>query len=94
MGVGRYDAALEIIDDEFNACIVQIPRFGLFGGARNYLVIGLPLMQTLTVEQFAAVLAHEYGHLSGAHGHFSAWIYRLRVTWSRGSSIHSQPAWI
>jgi len=72
-----------LIDDEFNACIVQIPRFGLFGGARNYLVIGLPLMQTLTVEQFAAVLAHEYGHLSGAHGHFGAWIYRLRVTWSR-----------
>jgi len=72
-----------LLDDEFNACIMQVPRFGLFGGSRNYLVIGLPLMQALTLEQFAAVLSHEYGHLSGAHGHFSAWIYRLRMTWSR-----------
>jgi Zn-dependent protease with chaperone function len=72
-----------VMDDEFNAAIMQVPRFGILGGTRNYLIIGLPLMQSLSVEQFAAVLAHEYGHLSGAHGKFSAWIYRVRMTWIR-----------
>src|SRR5688500_11412745 len=72
-----------VMTDEYNAAIMQLPRFGLFGGSRNYLIVGLPLIQTLTVEQFAAVLAHEYGHLSGAHGHFASWIYRVRMTWAR-----------
>ena len=83
-----------VITNDFNASIMQLPRWGLFGGARNYLVIGLPLMQTLSVEQFAAVLAHEYGHLSGAHGRFSAWIYRIRITWARIlDALTERPVW-
>jgi len=70
-----------LLDEEFNASIVQIPLLGMFGLPRNYLAIGLPLMQSLSVPQFAAVLAHEYGHLSGSHGVFGAWIYRIRRTW-------------
>jgi Zn-dependent protease with chaperone function len=83
-----------VMDDEYNAAIMQLPRFGLLGGSRNYLIIGLPLMQTLSVEQFAAVLSHEYGHLSGAHGHFSSWIYRVRMTWQRIlDALVSRPMW-
>lgn len=70
-----------ILDDAFNASITQIPRFGLFGGASNYLTIGLPLMFALDRSRFLAVLAHEYGHLRGDHGVLGAWIYRTRVTW-------------
>ena len=40
-------------------------------------------MQALSAPQFTAVLAHEYGHLSGAHSRFSAWIYRIRRTWAQ-----------
>jgi Zn-dependent protease with chaperone function len=69
------------ISDEFNAFIVQIPQLGMFGWVRNYLVVGLPLLNALTPEEFRAVLAHEFGHLSGKHGRFSAWIYRVRQTW-------------
>jgi Zn-dependent protease with chaperone function len=69
------------ISNEFNAGIVQVPQLGMFGWVRNYLVIGLPLLSALTPEEFRAVLAHEFGHLSGNHGRFSAWIYRLRKTW-------------
>ena len=83
-----------LVTNDFNASIMQLPRWGLFGGTRNYLVIGLPLMQTLSVEQFAAVLAHEYGHLSGAHGRFSAWIYRIRLTWARIlDALMERPVW-
>ena len=72
-----------LITDDFNACVVQTPRLGVFGWYRNYLVIGLPLMKTLSVEQFRAVLAHEFGHLAGGHGRVSNWIYRLRLSWHR-----------
>lgn len=72
-----------IIDSDFNAGVVQTPRLGIFGWFRNYLIIGLPLLKTLTPEQFKAVLAHEYGHLAGGHAKLSNWIYRQRQRWSR-----------
>jgi Zn-dependent protease with chaperone function len=70
-----------LVTGDFNAAIAQIPRLGVLGWPRNYLVLGLPLMLALSPEQFRGVLAHEFGHLSGAHGRFGAWVYRLRKTW-------------
>lgn len=70
-----------LVSDEFNASIVQIPQFGMFGWLRNYLVVGLPLMRALSPNEFRSVLAHEFGHLSGKHGSFSGWIYRVRQSW-------------
>jgi Zn-dependent protease with chaperone function len=72
-----------LVTDDFNAAVVQVPRLGLLGWDRNYLLIGLPLAKALGVEQFKAVLAHEYGHLAGGHGRMSNWIYRQRVRWMR-----------
>lgn len=70
-----------LLSDEFNAGVVQVPRFGMFGWLRNYLVVGLPLLKGLSPEEFRSVLAHEFGHLSGKHGRFSGWIYRVRQSW-------------
>ena len=70
-----------LVDDEMNASVLQRPAFGLFGWPRNYLVLGLPLLEGLQPDEALAVVAHEYGHLAGAHGHFGAYIYRLRHTW-------------
>jgi Zn-dependent protease with chaperone function len=70
-----------LIDDEMNAAVVQRPAFGLFGWPRNYLILGLPLLEGLEPDEALAVVAHEYGHLAGSHGRFGAWIYRLRHTW-------------
>ena len=70
-----------LIDDEMNAAVMQRPAFGLFGWPRNYLILGLPLLEGLQTDEALAVVAHEYGHLAGSHGHFAAWIYRLRNTW-------------
>jgi Zn-dependent protease with chaperone function len=72
-----------VVSDDFNAAVSQQPRFGLVGGYRSYLIVGLPLAYGLTAEEFRAVLAHEVGHLSRAHGRFGAWIYRVRVMWVR-----------
>lgn len=73
-----------ILNDAFNAAVVQVPRFGMFGWQRNYLVIGLPLLRALSPAEFRAVLAHEVGHLSGRHGRrFAGRIYSLRDSWSQ-----------
>jgi Zn-dependent protease with chaperone function len=72
-----------LLTDDFNASVSQVPRLGILGWHKNYLALGLPLMQALPPKQFRAVLAHEFGHLSGAHGRFSSWIYRVRVSWYR-----------
>ncbi|MCW7539904.1 M48 family metallopeptidase [Aquabacterium sp. A7-Y] len=76
----RIDVVL--VDAEFNAAILQRPRWGLFGHT-NYLVIGWPMLCALEPRRLLAVVAHEYGHLRGEHGKFSAWVYRTRTAWWR-----------
>lgn len=46
-----------------------------WGMMKNYLIIGLPLMQSLSTEQLTSVLAHEFGHLSKNHARAANWIY-------------------
>jgi Zn-dependent protease with chaperone function len=70
-----------LVTSDFNAAVVQIPQFGMFGWLNNYLVVGLPFLRAFTPAEFRAVLAHEVGHLSGKHGRFSGWIYRVRRSW-------------
>ncbi len=69
-----------LITNEFNAAITQRARFGLFGGYRNYLILGLPLLDAVSANELLALVAHEYGHLSGGHGKLGRWIYRQRST--------------
>ena len=68
---------------DHNAAVVQVPRLGIFGWHKNYLLVGLPLLQGLAPEEFKAVLAHEFAHSSRGHGRFSNWLYRLRQSWAR-----------
>lgn len=69
-----------LVDREFNASISQVPRWGLFGGHTNHLVLGLPYLLAMTPKEMLATVAHEYGHLCGNHGKIGAWIYRQRRT--------------
>lgn len=71
-----------LVTDEFNAAVVTLPRFGLFG-RKVYLILGLPLMASLSAEQFEAVVTHEIGHISSRHGSFAKWAYQLHETWRR-----------
>lgn len=83
-----------LLTSDFNAGVMQVPRLGLLGWHRNYLFIGLPLIKSLTVEQFRSVLAHELGHLSRGHARAGNWIYRLRLIWQRLECAFSEaPHW-
>jgi Zn-dependent protease with chaperone function len=72
-----------LLTGDLNAAVVQVPRLGLFGWPRNYLLLGLPLLDALSLEETRAVLAHELGHLSGADGRLGGWIYRTRAAWGQ-----------
>ena len=64
---------------EMGAAMVEIPRwFGLLP-ARNYLIIGVPLLHGVTREEFLSILAHELAHLSQKHNRLTRSVYRLRV---------------
>jgi Zn-dependent protease with chaperone function len=68
---------------EVNAAVGEQPRLmGLLAGPR-YLYIGMPLLQTLTVAQLRAVLAHELGHYSEQHTRFAGISYRGRLALER-----------
>jgi Zn-dependent protease with chaperone function len=84
-----------VITDDFNAAAASVPRLlGLFGH-RHILVLGLPLMEALDREQFAAVVAHEFGHFGGGHSRFAGWIYRVRASWLRVRGIlDEQHGWL
>lgn len=54
-------------------------RGGMAGvGTRSVMGLGLPLMQVLTLPQFRAVVAHEFGHYSGGDTRLAGWIYKAR----------------
>ena len=80
-----------LINTEFNCCITQQPRLGIFGWHENCLVLGFPFMQCMSLDEFRAVLAHEMGHLSSDHGKFGSWIYGVRSAWVRiYSELHTE----
>ena len=48
---------------------------------RRTLVLGLPVLTTLSTAELRAVIAHELAHFSSAHDAFAAWVYRTRRGW-------------
>ncbi|GAB4088867.1 M48 family metalloprotease [Hydrogenophaga soli] len=71
------------VDDDYNASITQLRRWGLWGRSENVLTLGLPLLLSTSRQRLLGVLAHEYAHLRGGDGHMSAWLYRTRLSWNR-----------
>lgn len=48
---------------------------------RRTLVLGFPVLTTLSLPELRAVIAHELAHFSSAHDAFGAWVYRTRASW-------------
>jgi heat shock protein HtpX len=60
---------------DVNAAVFQ--RGGLLGfGGKRVLLVGLPLIDVLTVRQLRAVIAHEFGHFYGGDTRLGPWFYR------------------
>lgn len=64
-------------DAQVNAWVAN--RGGVMGiGSKRIMGVGLPLLQGLSVSQFKAVLAHEFGHYYGGDTRLGPWIYQTR----------------
>jgi Zn-dependent protease with chaperone function len=84
-----------LLTGEYQAAVTQRPRLGMFGNNENILILGLPLMHAFSLEEFTAVLAHEFGHLSGEQSRMHAWVYRTRRFWMNmlRNFDENDPAW-
>jgi len=70
------------LTNDVNAFVAQ--RGGIMGvGARRVMGLGLPLMQSLTVDEFKGVLAHEFGHYHAGDVALGPWIYKTRAAIGR-----------
>jgi len=67
---------------DMNAWVAH--RGGLMGmGARGIMGLGLPLLQTLSVSELRAVLAHEFGHYHGGDTKLGRFVYQTRAAIGR-----------
>ncbi|MCB1916726.1 MAG: M48 family metallopeptidase [Rhodocyclaceae bacterium] len=72
-----------MIGSDINATVVQLPELGLWGRLRTTLVVGLPLLHSLSPEQLRAILAHELSHVALQRRLFAAWAAQMRAWWHR-----------
>jgi Zn-dependent protease with chaperone function len=81
-----------VVVDDLNAAVQQRPKWGIFGPSQNSLILGIPLLHLLDADELKAVIAHEFGHLSHAHGRMGATIYRLDHTLANAAQAISEKA--
>jgi Zn-dependent protease with chaperone function len=68
--------------NDVNAFVTQ--RGGVMGiGSRRVMGLGLPLMQSVTVQEFKAILAHEFGHYHAGDVSLGPWIHKTRAAIGR-----------
>lgn len=78
------------LTNDFNMAVIGQPRFGFFGPQENLLIVGLWMMESLSVEEIRSVIAHELGHLSRKHNRLNFWLYRLSRIWAKLVNIDSK----
>lgn len=82
---------------DVNAYVME--RGGFMGvGSKRVMGVGLPLLASLSVSQFRAVIAHEFGHYDSGDTKLGPWVYKTRaailrtvVELSKHSSILMKP---
>lgn len=67
---------------DVNAWVAE--RGGTMGfGSRRVMGLGLPLLRVLTISQFRAVLAHEFGHYYGGDTRLWPFVHKTRAAMAR-----------
>jgi len=85
--VGEPPADAVYLDLAVNAAVLE-------HGRRRIMLLGLPLLATLDVDELRAVVAHEYGHYMGGDTRFSRWIWRTRVAALKTvARLHDSDSW-
>lgn len=70
-----------VLRDRFDVRIVKTPRSGFSLTTSHTLVIGLPLLLTLSAIDVHALIARRIGQLAGRESRLNSWLYYLRDLW-------------
>ncbi|MBT2209883.1 M48 family metallopeptidase [Actinomadura sp. NEAU-AAG7] len=68
---------------DVNAAVSEETRWFGLAARRRYMIVGVPLVEALTVAQLRAVLGHELGHYGGRHTRLGGITYRGSVALER-----------
>lgn len=74
------------INGDFNAGALELGHGWIPGKIKRILILGGPLIASLSQGSLKAVIAHEVGHFSKQHGKLGHWVYRARLGWAYNSS--------
>jgi hypothetical protein len=81
------------VDCDLNAAAAyQRGVWSIFLGSDLKLVIGMPLAAGLSLQQFAGVLAHEFGHFSQGAGMRLSYLIRLINHWF-ARAVYARDSW-
>lgn len=72
-----------VLRDRFDVRIVKTPRYAFSFTTRHTLVIGLPLLLTLSPIDVHALIARRVGQLAGQQSRITSWLYYLRDLWGQ-----------
>ncbi len=78
-----------VISDRYILDVVKTPLFGLPFGATNTLVIGLPVLLTMSPLNFKCALERKLGQFSKRRHFLDNWLYQLRFTWSQYNEVYA-----
>jgi hypothetical protein len=70
-----------VLRDRYDVSIVKTPRSGFSFTTSHTLVIGLPLLLTMSPMDVHALVARRIGQLAGRNNRVSSWLYYLRDLW-------------
>jgi hypothetical protein len=90
-----------VLTADFALDIVKTPRHALPVTFTTTLLIGVPLLQVLSEQQFQCALARRLGQFSMRYNQLENWLYRLRGVWPqycdparRGGPGYQPLAWL
>jgi hypothetical protein len=80
-----------VLRDRFDVRLIKTPRNGFPFATTRTLVIGLPVLLTMSPLDVHVLLARRVGQLAGKHGRLQSWLYFLRDMWGHYfSCCHGQ----
>jgi Zn-dependent protease with chaperone function len=77
-----------VITANYELDIIKTPMWALPVWSTNTMVIGLPVLQSLSKEQFECVIARRIGQFSKRYNTLTNWLYQLRAIWQQYRVIY------
>lgn len=79
-----------VVTAQYELDIVKTPLWALPVWSTNTMIIGLPVLQSLSPKQFECVVARRIGQFSKRYNPLTNWLYQLRAIWQQYRVSYSQ----